>query len=768
MRVWYQGLLAGGLLLALLLTLLAPGPSWSAAAAPVPPPRDPSGARPAARVLVTVSGMQRLGAADLAAVGLDPAQVARMQLWRAGVPVALEQRGAGANLELRFFAPPVGDRWNLSDTYWLTLETEPGLRMQTRTLAPAAAAGAPGLAEGRWRALRLYDSLTPGPAGDHWFAASLMSDQQNSSEALTATLGLRLPAAEPPELTLTLWGTALTPGAHSLEVTVHDEAGSQVQAQVRWSGKGNFTQTLSIAAPGDQLELRLAAGLARDQVLLGGIDWVRPVQLTLDGAGAAFGGAEAMQSYRLSGVPSGATLYDVSAPARPQVLSWTGTGFSDAGARRYVLFGANELQRPQLLAYTGLELPLPGEAIYIAPLGFHAALAPLLEQRRATGRSVALVDVQTIYDAWSFGQVDPEAIRSFLRYAATNWPIQPLAATLVGKGTRDPWGHSGYTQPNWVPPYLAFVDPWLGETACEPCYGQLDGASPLDDDMPDLAIGRLPVKDVDELAVVVAKILAYETPPDGLNWRSRVLLVADNANQADGTPDPAGDFARFLDRATVLLPAGVLTQRVYYDPWQRDALDQPISDQPWRERDAAVARARVRAELDAGAGLVVYAGHASQWQWAETGPPLPPEEQNLLGLYSADELTNGSRLPVVLGMTCMTAAFHLPSFSGTSLDERLLLSAQGGAVAIWGSTGLGVSHGHEALLRGFLGELAAAAGQPTLGELTLAGLDELRGDGSHGGGIYASTLRTYALLGDPLTPLRLERAEQVWLPLVVR
>lgn len=689
-----------------------------------------------------------------------------MQLWRGGAPVALEQRGAGAGLELRFFAPTPGDRWNQSDSYWLTVETAPGLRMASRDLAPVGSLeGAPAIIEGRWRAPQIYDSLAPGPTGDHWFAASLKSDNDGPSAVLTATLGLALPAAGP--LELTVWGTALTAGAHGLEVTAYDGAEKLAQGQISWMGQGDFRQTLSIAAPGDRVELRLEARATRDQVLIGGLDWARPVRLELNGAGAAFLGGAAAQAYQISGAPVAAALYDVSDVARPERLIWAGGGFTDAGARRYVLAGAAELQRPQVLAYGELRLPEPAEAIYIAPAAFHIGLQPLLEHRRATGRSVALVDVQAIYDAWSFGQTDPEAIRSFLRYAAAGREPRPLAAILVGKGTRDPWGYSGHAQPNWVPPYLAMVDPWVGETACESCYGQLDGASPLDDDRQDLAIGRLPVKDADELATVVAKILAYETTSGGLDWRSRALLVGDNGRQADGAADPAGDFARFLDQAAGQLPAGVLARRVYYDPWQRDAFNQPLAE-PWREANAAVVRNQVRAGLDAGAGLVVYAGHGSQWEWAETGPPLPIGERSLLSLYDADQLTNGARLPVVLAMTCLSSAFHLPSFSGTSLDERLLLSAGGGAVAVWGPTGLGVAHGHDALLRGFLAELRAVPGQATLGELTLAGLAELRGDGNHGGGIYASTLRTYALLGDPLTSMRLEGAERVWLPLMAR
>jgi hypothetical protein len=140
------------------------------------------------------------------------------------------------------------------------------------------------------------------------------------------------------------------------------------------------------------------------------------------------------------------------------------------------------------------------------------------------------VTVEAIYAGWSHGQVDPDAIRDFLRYAAATWPVPPQSVTLVGDGTADPRNYLKRNNTNWIPPYMARVDPSLGEASCETCYGQLDGASPLDDSLPDLEIGRLPVKSADELAGVIAKIIAYETSPELGAWRGRLVYVADNAD----------------------------------------------------------------------------------------------------------------------------------------------------------------------------------------------------------------------------------------------
>ena len=148
---------------------------------------------------------------------------------------------------------------------------------------------------------------------------------------------------------------------------------------------------------------------------------------------------------------------------------------------------------------------------------------------------------------------------------------------------------------------------------------------------------------------------------------------------------------------------------------------------------------------------------------ASTDPQKSPPY--LLGLYDTDGLTNGARMPIVIEMTCLTSAFQQPAYSGTTLDERLVLHPAGGAIATWGPTGLGIAHGHDALQRGFYRALwSTPAGTATLGELTLAGYRELFLRGS----CCQDTLRTFALLGDPLTRARVQPLSRVWVPNVGR
>jgi hypothetical protein len=555
-------------------------------------------------------------------------------------------------------------------------------------------------------------------------------------------------------LTLTVSGASLFATTHTLSVTLAGDVRT-----TSWSGTDVFSRSVSFAAGAGQVGVALVPGAAVDGIHLDSVSWEVPVQLNFGQRGAAFVGYSGYWRYLLGGLPNGAALYDVSDPAAPVRLQIGPDSFEASAAtpRSYLMAGPGTLFTPTISAHAPVDLatPLNAQAIYIAPDAFVSDLAPLVAQRESQGYSVAVVRAQAIYDTWGGGQISPQAIRSFLRYAAATWSVKPIAVTLVGDGTSDPRNYLGIGQTSWIPPYLASVDPWLGETACESCFAQLDGASPLDDPLPDLLIGRLPVKSAGELGQLAQKIIAYERSKDVGAWRGRAAYLADNQ-------DTAGDFAYTQDQSIGGLPPAVTTARVYYDP-------SAPPGETWRIRDSLLAFQRTM-DVFGSAATVSYLGHGLPFQWAYTGPPLDPsapqDRQYLMNVDFAGDLTNGTRLPIVLSLTCLTGAFQLPSVRGTTVDEALLLNPRGGAIATWSSAGLGVLNGHDALQRGFTRALWGASGPaPTIGALAMAGYQEL----FNTKGCCQDSLRTYGLLGDPLTPARVQTGiSEVALPLVRR
>ncbi|MFQ3664300.1 MAG: C25 family cysteine peptidase [Chloroflexaceae bacterium] len=729
---------------------------------------DPVAAGPAWKITVADPGIQELTAADLAAAGLaqpDPATL-RLRYRGRDIPLEILRHAGGALAAVRFYAEP-GDRWNATAIYWLTAGQGLGTAMAVRE---AAATDAPlrsaAVEQGIWRSNRILESRLPGPDGDHFFSANLrVISPPNPPDSVVATITPVLPVNGP--LTLTLQGATLRRGDFTLCVRAGDppaipayrpcETPGEPERLVRWSGQGPWSQRVDLPAFATRVTISLLPTPGADQVHLDGVAWEVPVALNLGGNGARFAGSAGRFRYQLDGLAGGATVYDVSDPLAPVRLSFTGATFEEnaPAPRTYLVTGPGTLHRPAVAVHTPAELPRNARAVYIAPRAFLAALEPLIAHRRAQGWTVAAVAVEALYDAWSGGQVHPEAIRSFLRYAAATWETAPVAVVLVGDGTSDPRNYLGRNNRTWIPPYLAMVDPWLGETACETCFVRLQGDDPLQDRAPDLWLGRLPSRSVEETAALVAKILAYEQSGLLGGWRARLAYIADN-------PDIGGDFVLAAEESIALHPRQARIERVYYDP-------EAQTGDPWRERDPLAALGRTMRAFDNGAAFITFLGHGLQFQWAYTGPPLQPnapqDRQYLLGLFEVDDLRNRERLPIVLALSCLTGAFQTPAFVGTSIDERMVVRADGGAIATWSSTGLGVLYGHDALQRGFYRALWAAPQPPPLGALTLAGHLELFAASV----CCQETGSAFTLLGDPLTVPRINLAgESLYLPVTRR
>ena len=93
-------------------------------------------------------------------------------------------------------------------------------------------------------------------------------------------------------------------------------------------------------------------------------------------------------------------------------------------------------------------------------------------------------------------------------------------------------------------------------------------------------------------------------------------------------------------------------------------------------QDSNTIRRQIVDELNAGSLIVNYNGHGSTEQWSFA---------DLLDNQAAASLTNGQRLPVYLIMDCLNGFFD--DVYTQSLAESLLLSPNGGGVAVWASSG---------------------------------------------------------------------------------
>jgi len=405
----------------------------------------------------------------------------------------------------------------------------------------------------------------------------------------------------------------------------------------------------------------------------------------------------------------------------------TGSGgyalsFTDAPTRpaTYLALAETRLRQPaSIVADTPSNLckDADGADYLIVTHGdFAEAVQPLAAHRQAQGHRVAMADVQDVYDEFSGGLLNPEAIRDFIAQ------VMPTCVLLVGDGSYDFLDHYGYGSVNYIPPYLAMVDLGWSETAADNRYAAVNG----DDPLPDVMLGRLPVTTVAEAATVVQKILSYEQTPWLGGWNARHVFVA---AEYDHDLGDAGNFATAAD---------AVHDAFVSDPWVgRKIYVDDLS--------AETARQETLNSWQQGALLVSFLGHSSWHQWAASR--LPPV-QSLLDIHDVPNLHNNRQWPVVLSITCFTGFFHHPEYG--TLDELLLRLDGGGAVATWSPSGLGVATGHEYLHQGFY-QAVFEGGQTQLGPAVLAAKLALYSYTQ----AYNDLLETYHLFGDPAMALNL-------------
>ncbi len=708
------------------------------------------------KVIVPMEGMYGLDGTTLSAAGVPIGSIdpATLRIVHDGVEVAAQWEGDSdatfeAGERLLFYARPELTRYAGHDVYWLAWGGAAGQRMTSRSGDPTGLSSAVAWTSERAEKNIEYDSLYPGWNGEHWFWEEL---KRPSSLGVTLTLPLETPdAATPGELTVWLEGSTRDwpdPDHHVRYVlngtTVHD---------AEWEGKAAYSETVSLpvgllTAGENTLALTLPDDLGGDIEAA----WVDAITVTYGLSGvsedwARFGGRSGAGAYTIGGF-STATLrvYDVTNPAAPQVVTdWTLvdgtlTVGDDGTPSEYLVVSDAWLWSPLAIeaAKPFVEPPAGADYIILTHPDFEAALTALADHRAERGLRVAVVDVEAVYDHFGDGRMSPDAIRSFLSYAYTNWPAPaPLYTLLVGDGTYDLRGYRPDSNPTYLPPYLDDVDPWLGETASDHWYADLTG-----DSLPELLLGRLPVNTVEETEAVVDKIITYETHPAAGVWNQRLLFGADNPSTAGDHHD---DADQEFNTYAVLPYQGV---RVY--------LTDTVGAPPPLYASAATARAALIEALDQGALLYSYFGHSSWHQEAilETDGYAP-----LFHVDHIADLHNEGRWPLVLHMTCYTS-YYIHRTDET-LDEGLLRSDGVGAVAVFGSSGNGVTPDHRVLHRHFYASVMDD-GETVVGAAMRAAMVGLYTYGTSDDLIY-----TYHLLGDPALELAGLR-HSLFLPILVR
>lgn len=553
--------------------------------------------------------------------------------------------------------------------------------------------------------------VSPDPESDYWFWEFL------SGGAEAKQFQIHLPAVASQggsaEIEVALYGATSTGAAeeHIAEVRIN----GLFVGETRFVGIGPHHASFTIAGAqlveGDNtVEIRgLLEGATHS------IFYLDQLSVTYRRRFEAFDGAlaweaEADQQVRVSGFTSPEVfVWDVTEADRPRSQraavvpdgSGYGVELSTRQGRRYL--AATRVASAAAVVQPWLEAPSSlgsrrhrADYLVIAPRSLADGAEALASYRAGDGLETKVVELEMIFNEFGFGLESPHAIRTFLKTVHQKWSKPPRYVVFAGEGSWDYRNVFGFND-SLVPTLLATGV--KGIYAADNLLADVEG----DDSLLEMAVGRIPVADSDELSAYVDKLREAESRSSS----ESVLLLSD-------VDDLGGPFQ--FDCAGLLSALGsdvdsteisLMTQSL---DAARSALFEAVTGRP---------------------SIVAYCGHGGL------------DRLSSMGLLTSDDvptLSAGGAIPLMVSLSCSTNRFDIAGFD--SLGERLIQQPEGGAVAVWAPTGLTGHAQSVQLMHPFL--RALSEDRARLGDAVLAALREFSTTPDS-----ARLLRTFTLLGDP-------------------
>lgn len=304
------------------------------------------------------------------------------------------------------------------------------------------------------------------------------------------------------------------------------------------------------------------------------------------------------------------------------------------------------------LVIVSADAPL-ADAVIVAPREFLPALQPLVEHRAQQGHRFVHIP-STGSAAEIRAAIRRLAASGHVKYVLLVGDADPAARTNGDIAARSLPTHQHVAKINvkWGSEPTIASDNWYADTD--------------DDDLPDLAIGRLTADTPAELSQIVAKILAYERSTDFGPWRQRVNLIAG-----------VGGFSPLVDAVLETATSKLLTSGI------PASYDTRMTYGSWRSPycpDPRLFHAMTVERHNEGCLFWVYIGHGQALALDQVS--IPGERFHIFDVNDCRELKAAGNAPIALMLACYTAAFDQPR---DCLSEELLRSP-GGPVAVYGGS----------------------------------------------------------------------------------
>ena len=670
-------------------------------------------AQQAVKISVNHEGWYRVTQPELVRAGLDPKVNPRMlQLYVDGreQPISLTGKNPtdfGSSDAIEFYGVGLDTASTNQRVYWLVAGTQPGQRIQQvkNAAGPASASSFAYTVERKDKAV-YFSSLRNGDK-ENFFGAVVTRtpvDQPITLQHLDAR-------AAQATVEVALQGVTMSP--HQVKILLN---GAEVGEAV-FDGQSSYTAKLPIPQAllreGENI-VKLAAQGAETDISL--VDYIRvtyqhsftadnnALRLTATGKQQVTIEGFTGNTIRVFDVTNSDAVQEVIGVVKPQKNGFAVTVAVPGSDSRTLLAITNDrAQSPSSAAANSpsnwRQANQAADFVIITHRSLLANAKQLQTYRENQGFRGALVDIEDVYDEFSFGNKSPYAVRDFLAYAKASWQRAPRFVLLMGDASLDPKNYLGRGDFDLVPTKL--LDTQYMETASDDWFADFKAGG-----LAEMSVGRLAVRGTDEAARIIEKIINYESASNS----DGALIVSDS--------NSGFNFEDASDQLRALIPDNIKVEQI-----DRGQLG------------TAAAKRALLDSINRGQRVVNYFGHGSVEIWRD----------NLLTSAEARGLTNGNRLPLFVVMTCLNGYFHDTSVE--SLAESLMKAERGGAIAVWASSGMTLPSGQLPMnqeLYKLIFDASQSQGR-LLGEVTLRAKSTIN-DGD--------IRRTWILFGDPMTRLR--------------
>ncbi len=670
----------------------------------------------AVKISVDHEGWYHIPFSQLFSAGLNPnTELRGLHLYAEGIeqPILLAGHTAGIaspSDAMEFYGTGIDTPFSANRVYWLVAEGYPGKRIFS---APGVASDAPSAGSFPFTVIRedrtvYFAALSNGENNDNFFGAVVTSDPVD--QVLTV-VHRDTSLSQPLTLDLTLQGVT-DAQQHSVSVEFNGNAVGTIDFYGQVLTTQSFTidpgvvldgvNTVTLTALDGDNDVSAAQSIQLHYLhtYTADSDWLRATAPA--GSDAHISGFSNSQ-IRVFDTTDPLNISELNGKIAPESGSYGVTVAvpqSSTAVRTILSFAADALASPVAIVPhkpSMLDDRRAGaDIVVITHPDFAAHLTPLVRLRETQGHRVSVVTTDQIFDDYNYGERSPFAIRRFLQDAASRWQRKPQAVLLVGDASMDPRNYLGFGDFDFVPTRIietaAFKtasDDWFTD------FGQIGFAT--------IPTGRLPVRTSSDVDLLVSKIINYDEGTDSGTWNAQALLIADQNVDAN--------FTSAVTSAAATLPSSLQSSQILVDGV-----------------DPSTAHSQILAALNNGALLVNYNGHGAEQQWSFA---------DLFNTTDATTLTNGGRLPVYLLLDCLNGLFQ--DVYAQSLAESLILAPNGGAVAVWASSGFTDEPPQAAMNLAFLHEVAAHPDDPI-------GLMILRAKSNT---TDSDVRRTWILFGDP-------------------